>query len=296
MKVKKIATIVGGQDGTIYQNFLFRFNHKGDATVYQIDALRGLENKDEPAPVFARFHLDGTDWMNPHSNAVFFGNERVDPADEFPVLYSNIYNNYEKCEKYEDRRQGTLVAYRITREGNVFSSKLIQIIKVGFADDDHYWRSAIEFKDFRPYGNFVFDAEKNHLYAYTMRDLTYRTRYFKFDMPAWNAGEPEPDHEDVRRVVLWEKDMLDFFDVEYHRYVQGGCVHHGKVYEVEGFSGKNLNAPALRIIDLEKKRQEFFILFEVLGLTSEAEWIDFDGEDCLYSDGKGNLISLDFQL
>ena len=293
MKATKISTIYAGQDGAIYGNYLFRFNHKGDGFAYLLDALHAAADPAEEATPFARFTLDGVDWMNPHSNAVFFGGERFDPADEFPILYCNVYNNYAK---EQDRRLGTLCAYRIVRDGNIFSSRLLQIIRVGFAGDDRLWLSSMELKDIRPYGNFVYDAEKNELYAYTMRDLAYQTRYFRFAMPAFDAGEPEPGHEAVKSVILTERDLVDYFDVEYHRFIQGGTFHRGKIYEVEGFGSRTISAPAVRIIDPVKKRQEFFLLFPVIGLPFEAEFIDFCGDTCYYSDGHGNLFTLDFEL
>ena len=90
MEIIKLSKIVGGQDGAIYNNFLFRFSSKGGCTVYDMKYLT------EEAVPFAEFKLDGLDMIVPHSNSVIFGNEFFAPDDEFPLLYSNVYNNYAK--------------------------------------------------------------------------------------------------------------------------------------------------------------------------------------------------------
>ena len=42
-----------------------------------------------------------------------FGNEYYDEKDEFPLLYTNIYNNYAKT---DDKRKGITCVYRIHKE------------------------------------------------------------------------------------------------------------------------------------------------------------------------------------
>ena len=88
----------------------------------------------------------------PHSNSVVFGNEYYDEQDEFPLLYTNIYNNYAKN---DDKLEGVCLVYRIERNEREFTSTLVQIIQIGFVDDENLWTSAGEKEDVRPYGNFV---------------------------------------------------------------------------------------------------------------------------------------------
>ena len=133
MVIRDISKIIGGQDGAIYKNYLFRFSSRGGCTVYDLSALCA-----EPAPI-AEFKLDGLELVVPHSNSVVFGNEFFAPGDEFPLLYSNVYNNYAKT---EDKRVGICCVYRLLREGNTFSTTLVQLIKIGFTDDRGLWRSS----------------------------------------------------------------------------------------------------------------------------------------------------------
>lgn len=282
MKIKKLSTIRRGQDGAVYKNFLFRFSAKGICTVYDLSAL-----SEEPSPL-AEFRLDRAELIIPHSNSVVFGNEFFAPEDEFPLLYSNVYNNYSK---EENRRVGICCVYRIRREGGVFSSSLVQLIEIGFADKRGYWLSAGDVEDIRPYGNFVIDTEKNALYAFVMRDGEKQTRYFKFDLPKLSDGIVCPTCG-VKKVTLGIDSVREYFDVPYHNFIQGAVCRGGKIYSVEGF-GEKIH-PALRIIDTEKKCQLLHFDFFDAGYPEEAELIDFYQDRCIYSDGKGNLFELEF--
>ena len=289
LQIHEIAKICGSQDGAIFNNFLFRFGTIGECSVYdmnEIEAATGLIN----ATALCSFVLDKHELIVPHSNAVCFGNEYYSQDDEFPLLYSNIYNNYAKT---EEPLVGVCCVYRIQRNENVFTSTLVQIIEVGFTNDISLWRSTLEPSDVRPYGNFTVDTATSTLYAFTMRDAANSTRYFAFDLPKLSSGVVD-EHYGVKKVTLNVCDIKDQFDVEYHHYVQGACYHNGKIYSVEGFTNDKKNPPALRIIDLGTKKQELYVMFEELGTTVEAEMIDFKGDVCYYSDVRGNFYKLDF--
>lgn len=279
MKITKLANIRGGQDGAIYKDFLFRFSSKGGCSVYDMTALDG-----EPEPI-SEFKLDKIDLIVPHSNSVIFGNEFFAPEDEFPLVYSNVYNNYAKT---EDKRVGICCVYRLLREGNAFSTKLVQLIKIGFTDDRGLWRSSGDVEDKRPYGNFVVDTDKDQLWAFVMRDGAMQTRYFAFDLPKLADGEIGASG--VREVTLTADMIKEYFDTPYHHYVQGAVFREGKIYSVEGF-GEKIH-PALRIIDTEKKRQLLHFDFFDAGYTDEAELIDFYGDRCIYGDHIGDLFEL----
>ena len=281
MVIREISKIIGGQDGAIYKNYLFRFSSKGGCTVYDLSALCA-----EPAPI-AEFKLDGSELVVPHSNSVTFGGEFFAPGDEFPLLYSNVYNNYAKT---EDKRVGICCVYRLLREGNSFSTKLVQLIKIGFTDDRSLWRSSGDVEDKRPYGNFVVDTDKDQLWAFVMRDGAMQTRYFAFDLP--KLAEGEIGASGVREVTLTADMIKEYFDTPYHNYVQGAVCREGKIYTVEGF-GEKIH-PALRIIDTEKKCQLLHFDFFDAGYTDEAELIDFYGDRCIYGDHIGDLFELVF--
>ena len=270
MKITRIGEITGGQDGAIFKNFLFRFNAKGNCKVHE------MGNSYEK---ISEFELDKANEIVPHSNAVQFGCEYFERDDEFPLLYTNVYNNY-MWEK--DKKKGVCLVYRITRNGEKFSSALVQKITIGFTEDE-LWKSCDE--DVRPYGNFVIDKEKGRIYAFTMRDKDKTTRYFAFNCPKITDGE---------NVVLEKEDVIEYFDCPYHYYIQGATCNKGKIYSTEGFSNDEKNAPAIRIIDLEAKKQIFCANILELGYKEEPEFIDFSEDGtCYYSDAYGNFYVFD---
>ena len=280
MNITKLGKIKGGQDGAVWNGYMFRLNHKGVCSVYRIEELS------EKCECICCFTLDKAEQILPHSNSVCFGAQRYDGADEFPLLYSNIYNNYAKA---EDPMKGVTCVYRLQREGENFFTTLVQIIEIGFTEDP-LWRSATV-RDKRPYGNSVIDPENHLYYAFTMRDEEQSTRYFAFTLPDVRAGVTD-ERLGVKRVMLGKADIRSFFDCEYHHFVQGACFHKGRIYSLEGFDEKI--PPALRVIDPAEQSQRAVYFFLERGVVGEPEWIDFDGGECYYADCEGNVYQLKF--
>lgn len=288
MRAEKIAQIEGVQDGAIWGDFLFHFWEKGECSVHKISELK--INNDSYKP-FSEFTLDKAELICPHSNAVSFSEEYYQEGDEFPLLYSTLYNTYKKC---DDRREGTCCVYRIWRENDVFRSKLVQLIRIGFVENRELWKSLPEKEDVRPYGNFAVDKENKILYAFVMRDKTQKTRFFKFELPSFTDGEWSEELGAPIK-VLGEGDVVDYFDTEYVRYMQGACCHNGLIYSVEGFSQSEENPAAVRIIDPCEKKEIFFKKFGDIELHVEPEFIDYSNGVCYYVDGHGNVFNLYFE-
>lgn len=290
MNIKYITKIVGGQDGAIWDKYLFRFGPDGVSYVYDLDELKSDKSDEKAYCEIARFKLEKTEILKPHSNSVMFGNEYYSPDDEFPLLYTNIYNNHAKD---EDPLKGVCCVYRIQRENTTFSSKLVQVIKIGFVDDERYWSSSKENDDVRPYGNFAIDRQAGIYYAFTMRDKFNSTRYFSFTLPKLCEGTVD-EKFGVKKVILSVSDIKESFDCDYHHFVQGACTHNGKIYSLEGFTNDAKNPPALRVISPENKCQEAYIPFLDFELTFEPEFIDFRDETCYYADLSGRLYTIEF--
>lgn len=282
MMFQKIGNIMEGQDGAIWNNLLFRFNHAGKCAVYNLDTMRQGDST-----ALCHFELEKTEVIKPHSNSVFFGNEYFKPDDEFPLLYTNVYNNYSNC---EERKIGVCCVYRIFRKDGFFQSKLVQTIEIGFTEDQDLWCSPDK-NDVRPYGNFTADTNKNILYAFVMRDGYNTTRYFCFKMPTLDDGVYDSEFG-VKRVILEKQDIIGFFDCQYHRFIQGVCCNKGKIYSLEGFGHDQVNSPAMRVINPEKQEQELFELFDNFDSPTEPEFIDFASDVCYYADNPGNLYIL----
>lgn len=286
MKIKTVAKITSGQqDGAIFGNYMFRFNSKGIGRVYDMRAIVN-GNPEEEITEIATFTLDRAEEICPHSNAVVFGNEYFEEGDEFPLLYSNIYNNYAKT---ENPLKGVCSVYRLQRDGDGFTTTLVQLIEIGFVEDPALWKRTPTEDGIRPYGNFVIDTERSLYHGFVMRNEEEGTRYFTFDLPKLDDGEIDPVLG-VKKVVLKPQDIRKHFDCPAHYYIQGACCHGGKIYSVEGFK----NTPALRVIDPDAARQELAVFFPDHGLVDEAEFIDFYGDVCYYSDCRGYIYQLEF--
>ncbi len=285
MTYEKIAQTIKAQDGAIFGDTLFRFNHRGEGKAYAIPDLLSGNYLEEPAPC-KDFFLDGKEYLCPHCNAVFFGKEFFAPEDSFPILYANVYNNYAK---EENRLEGTLLAYRLTETNGEIQTKLVQIIRIGFVNTP-LWRSSTE--DKRPYGNFVYLPEKDRLVAFVMRDAAKDSRFFSFAMPSVFSGKPNV--MGIPEVVLHEKDLLSSFDGPQLFYIQGATAHKGNIYSTEGFGEREGEISAIRIFDAESGKEKAYHNLVKLGLPIEPEWIDFWGDTCFYSGADGILYRLEF--
>ena len=288
MKIKQIAKISGGQDGAIINDQLFRFDTRGNCSVYDLSDIEANTVK-ELEPI-GSFVLDKAELIVPHSNSVCWGTEFYSPNDEYPLLYSNIYNNYAKA---DDKLIGVCCVYRVERTENDFKTTLVQLIEIAFTDDPSLWKAYPDRDGVRPYGNFVIDRKSACYYAFVMRNEALGTRYFKFKIPTLSEGELDKAYG-VKRVVLTPDDICDSFDCPYHRYVQGAIAHGNRIYSTEGFHNDKINRPAIRIIDLDKRKEDRYIDLLEIGYLCEPEMIDFHNGTCYYSDAGGNLYSIEF--
>lgn len=284
LQLTPLFTARKGQDGAIYGDYLFRFANDGNCFVYSLNEQKQI----------AEFCINKTDLLKPHSNSVAFGTERYDETDEFPLLYTNIYNNYAK---QDVRLEGVCCVYRITRDGNAFAGTLVQVIRIGFVEDRELWKSLPGNEDVRSYGNFVPDIFRGKLYAFLMRDREHVTRYFSFRLPRLADGE-YCEKWGVKVVTLQKEDILSQFDDEYMHYMQGACAYDGRIYSAEGFDMENpeqVDRPGIRVIDMDAQKQlEYFDLY-ALGKDLEPELMDFEGETLYYMDIAGNTYAVAFE-
>ena len=287
MKAHKVATIGRGQDGAIWGKYLFRFNTDASCKVYDLENIQPAADEDCLQPL-CEFKLDKVDLIKPHCNSVVFGKECYAPEDDFPLLYSNVYNNYAK---EEDRRKGMCCVYRLQRDGQRFYTTLVQVITVAFVEVAGLWCSP-EGKDVRPYGNFVIDRERDRYYGFTMIDQPRVTRFFAFRLPG--AGDGVMDEKlGVPVVRLTPEDILEQFDCPYQCFIQGACCHAGVIYSLEGLP-PHPQEHAVVLVSTREKQQIGKFFFQEQGMTLEPELIDFKGDVCYYADNAGNLFALSF--
>lgn len=287
LKIEKIGKIGWGQDGAIFGSELFRLDHQGNCSVFDLEELQKCDTAQINS--IATFELDKTDIIVPHSNSVCFGCDFYQKDDDYPLLYTNVYNNYAS---EDDRLLGVCCVYRIQRNGNSFKSELVQMIRISFCEDATLWKACEDAHGVRPYGNFVIDIENHALYAFVMKNEDKGSAYFKFDLPDVGSGDLN-ERFNVKQVVLGKDDIKEYFIGDYHHYMQGAIMHKGKIYSTEGFENSQKNRPAIRIMDVSSKAEAYFDLLE-MGITNEPEFIDFYNGDCLYSDAPGNLYRIEW--
>lgn len=262
------------QDGTIYKQHLLKFNGDGTCKVYSL-----LTNE-----LVSTFTLDRSNVIKMHSNSVCLG-PFLSRTDMLPLFYSNVYNSYSS---ELDKKKGTVGVYKLFYNGNAYSSMLIQLIRIGFTDDRNLWMSAVG-SDRSPYGNFVVDPINNKIWFFVTRDANKTTRFFCFELPTPGAGEFDAT-SGVNVYTLTADDIIDMFDVPYSYYLQGACLHDGKIYSLEGM-GKDENPTVLRVIDIEHGIEDCVVDIQKKGFSYESELIDYwkDGM-FIYGDYKGSRV------
>ena len=262
METDRYMSIVRCQDGAVFNNNAFIFNNAGFCTVYSLSEKTKI----------ATFTLDKADILSPHANAVFFGCTYYAEDDTYPLLYVNIYNNYWTT---NDRKEGICCVYRLTEQNGKFSTKLVQVLQIGFVNDLTLWKSMEGTGDYLPYGNFVVDTDNHKLYAFVLRDATRTTRFFKFDLPELSKGVYNETYG-CNVVTLASSDIEDMFDAEHFEVIQGCSYYNGKILALQGLGTGTYAEPALRVIDLATKSVENTHWFADVNVNSEPEMIYVD--------------------
>lgn len=248
---------MAGQDSAIASDgHIMTFTNNG---YYQVLDISGQQIKSQTA-------LDQQATIAPHSNCAFFGTEKYDADDLYPLVYTNAYNT-------AGLPKGTFYAYRLK---NDLTTEFLQTIKIGFTEENIWTGGGT---NVRPYGNFLMDTDNGKLYAYTMIDNLNVTRFFRFSMPALSAGGV---------VTLQESDIEDYFDVPYFYYIQGGCYYKGKIYASCGFTANDCK---LYVVDLTEKKATSIV--PLGGFVGEPETV-FAYKDELYLSSGRKLFKMKF--
>ena len=187
------------------------------------------------------------------------------------------------------KKKGYCCVYRITENNNTITSELVQIIKIGFTEDNNLWSST---SDIRPYGNFVVDVDLNKLYVFVMKDSSPRvTRFFKFNIPSLSVGEYDSTYQ-CNVVTLQSLDILEYFDLEYSNYLQGCCIYNNSLITLEGnSSGTN---SIIKFIDLTSKSISAKIYLSGIGLNQEFEMVDVCNNELYLISINGYLYKFKF--
>ena len=267
--IYKMGTVKGAQDGAIYKGTLFKFTSNGKGFVY--NNINNLSS-------YKEFILDKSDILKPHSNLVCFSSKNPFSGNKFPYLYCNIYNNYSKS---KDKKLGTCCVYKLYTKNEEYKSKLSQVIKVGFIDEEGHWSAD---GDVSPFGNFIVDTDKNTLYVYVMNGDLNVLRFYRFRLPKIKDGVYNKTLG-CNVVTLQLQDVINYFDIPYLKYIQGACYYDGKLVLLNGLSGNS----KLSIVDLNKKKLVTSYVISSLFANNEPEMLTQQEGIFYYSDVKGNF-------
>lgn len=252
------------QDGCIFNDTLFLFNSIGTCYVYNINDNYSLICE-TALPDYCGFV--------PHSNCVCFGS-KVDDSDDFPLLYTNVYNNYSN----NPYSYGMCFVYRIFVQGYNYQFNLVQVIKLSFSNDNTLWND--DSFNISPFGNFLIDNDK--LIVYLNIFSTSKTRFFVL---------PLPTISNELFVEIDSHEICYFIDTQLFKYIQGGTIHNKCILSLEGFG--TIDFPAvLRIINLNNKLLRTVFLDCIIG-EKEPEFISIYNEYLFIGEHNGEIFSFD---
>ena len=250
------------QGMTIHKDYLVSLQNTGLATIYRLH-----ENSLE---LLRQFPLDSQTKEN-HANVAFFGTERYDKGDEFPLLYVS------QCSKqrYKDMKDVCFVERISLTE----APQLVQTIVLD--DDEGLFGYALQ---------WMIDRKRGHLIGYgnTIENMgkgnRWRTMIFK--MPKLSDGPT---------VHLNPKDALDNYCIQdldprfpSNHIGQGACVIKDQMFIPVGL-GTEQHPSILYVWNLRKKRLDHILDFQQQ-VPHEFEDCEPYGRDLIMQTNGGGLI------
>lgn len=159
--------------------------------------------------------------VNYHNNSLFFGTEKYDVSDPYPLLYASQGKNTEHC----------ILVYRILVNDGVYSLDLVQTITLPDVSSNYKLSAGDSFLGNDGY-LWVVGLDRT--------DPDNVTEYViaKFTMPTLSQGD----------VSLTENDALDYYTLPYVATAQGGCIGaNGYLYK--------MRSSGIIVIDLQNHLQ-----------------------------------------
>lgn len=233
---KKLFNNAGCQAGSAYGDYWFQFTNQ-HASVSIYDLRTGTLHSTVSMPSKA------TD----HYNNACFSNIFYDASDTFPLIYTSgsqtaSYNHVQ--------------VWRIQLIENVFTIEQVQEITLPTGSTENpiwYW------------GQAYLDNELGYMW-YCPHD-SHTAIYLKYEIPAIF----DSDNNVISEVTLTEEDALDRFTAQRGKNQQGGAVHNGVLYLLDGVPAWG-TLTKLLVIDLRQKRLINMIdIYHILGITAEFE-------------------------
>lgn len=233
---KKLFNNVSCQGGSVYGDYWFQFaNQHASISIY--DLRTGTLHST----------VTMTSKLTDHCNNVCFSNIFYDENDAFPLIYTSgsstdSYNHVQ--------------VWRIQFIENVFTIEQVQeIIFPTGSENNPIWYL----------GQAYLDNELGYMW-YAPHDSNTAI-YLKYKIPPIF----DSDNNVISEVTLTEEDALDRFTAQRGGNQQGGAVHNGVLYLLDGVPSRG-TLTKLLVIDLRQKRLINIIdIYHILGITAEFE-------------------------
>jgi len=266
-KIKKVADLRGvpkqGYQGmAIWGDYIVSLQNTGQATIYRFcaDSIHKLR----------QFPLASQMSQN-HANVAFFGTERYDKKDEFPLLYVS------QCSK--QRYNGMKDVCFVERISLTAPPKLVQTIVLD--DDEGLFGYALQ---------WMIDRKRNLLIGYgnTIENMGKgnRWRTMTFPMPKLSDGPI---------VHLQPKDAIENYCIQdldprfpSNHIGQGACVIKDQMFIPVGL-GTEKHPSILYVWNLRKKRLDHILNFQSR-VPHEFEDCEPYGRDLIMQTNGGGII------
>ena len=212
-----------------------------------------------------------------HCNQAFFGTEKYDADDVFPLCYLSVNNNGTTAGGYME-------AYRIVptmgdSDYNAFSVSLVQTVTLPIMSESNALGNA----------NFVLDSRSGYLYTYSRNNNSEESNYQKLRITKWNM--PTLGQGDI---TLSDSDILESLETGTNAVnSQGASIKNHLLFVFRGYDSAGYIL--LNVFDLVQKTMVAEINLLGDGFTSEPEGAFFWGNTLHTSTNGGNLYRFIFR-
>lgn len=255
------------QSSACYGDYMFTFSDKmSTMKMYNLRTKTLLATTTQTAK--DSFH---------HCNQAFFGTEKYDADDVFPLCYLSVNNNGTTAGGYME-------AYRIVptmgdSDYNAFSVTLVQTVTLPIMSEANALGNA----------NFVLDQRSGYLYTYSRNNDSEASNYQKLRITKWNM--PKLSQGDI---TLTDADIKESWETGTNAvYSQGAVIRNHLLFIFRGY--QSVNVIQLSVFDLVNKTTVAII--DLLGddFTSEPEGVFFWGNTLFTSTNGGDLYRFIFR-
>lgn len=211
------------KEGTEYNGFIYDLNTGKKESDLLFDSV-----------------LNGRYFSKPHANQISFGKHFYDNESYFPLLYVSQVNGGTGKNDISGER-GVLV-YNLAYKNGEYSPVLVQAIIPDLSDT----KLLKAIGQYTP--NYIVDTLNDQILVMgypnqSWFDLRGPQPLALFNIPSLNDGEV---------ILLSYSDLIEVFQLDRSFGIQQSVIFNRKVYSTGGVKNKG----TLRVIDLEKKRQE----------------------------------------